>query len=173
MSRTSWGLAAIAAVSAIALPACAPDDAGSAENEAAGTESGTVSLVSDEIADMTVKVYKSPACGCCEAWVEHLRAAGFEVEVEDTNALAAVKAEQGVPAALQSCHTAVVGDYVFEGHVPVEDMVSFLQEAPDARGLAVPGMPVGSPGMEQGDRVDPYDVIMFDESGSRVYRSHR
>jgi len=118
-------------------------------------------------------VYKSPACGCCESWIEHLREAGFDVEVEDTNDLAAVKAEQGVPASLSSCHTAVAGGYVFEGHIPVEDIVAFLEETPDARGLAVPGMPIGSPGMEQGDRVDPFDVILFDESGTRVYRSHR
>lgn len=169
MSRTSWSLTACVALSA-AMLGCAP---GAAESGAADAGSSQVALVSGAIADMTVTVYKSPACGCCESWVGHLREAGFDVEVHDTNDLAAVKAEQGVPAGLYSCHTAVVGDYVFEGHIPVEDMVSFLEEQPDARGLAVPGMPVGSPGMEQGDRVDPYDVILFDESGSRVYRSHR
>lgn len=172
MSRTSFGLAVCIAVSLTAL-GCAPGEAGSAESGAAETGGSEATLVSGEISDMTVTVYKSPACGCCESWVEHLRAAGFDVEVEDTNDLAAVKAEAGVPAGLQSCHTATVGDYVFEGHIPVEDIVSFLEEKPDARGLAVPGMPIGSPGMEQGDRVDPYDVILFDGSGTRVYRSHR
>lgn len=172
MSRTSWGSAAVLAVS-MSVFACAPGEAGSAEAGAAGAASGEVSLASGDVADMTVTVYKSPACGCCGSWVEILREAGFDVEVQDTDALAAVKAEHGVPATLQSCHTAVVGDYVFEGHIPVEDIVAFLEEEPDAKGLAVPGMPIGSPGMEQGDRVDPYDVIAFGDFGTRVYRSHR
>ena len=83
-----------------------------------------------------------------------------------------VKAEIGVPAALQSCHTAVIDDYFFEGHIPIETIVRFMEEKPDAKGLAVPGMPVGSPGMEMGGRVDPYDVIVFDAAGNRaVYES--
>lgn len=177
MSRTSSSLAAVLAVSVAAF-GCTPGEAGSAESGAAETASAEpgsaeVSLASTDVADMTMTVYKSPACGCCQNWVELLREAGFDVEVEDTNSLAAIKAEHGVPAALQSCHTAVVGDYVFEGHIPVEDIVAFLEEEPDATGLAVPGMPVGSPGMEQGNRVDPYDVIAFDDSSTRVYRSHR
>jgi len=172
MSRTSWSLAACVAVS-IAAVGCGPGGAESAESDSVEAEPGEVALVSGEIADMTLKVYKSPTCGCCANWIEHIRKAGFEVEVEDTNDIAAVKAEAGVPAALQSCHTTVVGDYVFEGHVPVEDVIAFLEEKPDATGLAVPGMPVGSPGMESGDRVDPYDVILFDEHSTRVYRSHR
>ncbi len=102
-----------------------------------------------------------------------MREAGFDVEVVDTDQLAQVKLEQGVPASLQSCHTAVIGDYVFEGHVPPGTILRFLKEKPEARGLAVPGMPAGSPGMEMGGRVDPYDVVQFDGLRSEVYESHR
>jgi hypothetical protein len=120
MSRTRWSLgASLAAVIALG---CAADA------EQGRTEGMQATLVSGELANAVVHVYKSPSCGCCASWVEHLRSAGFTVEVEDTDALAAVKAEVGVPPALQSCHTATVGDYVFEGHVPVEDMVRFLEE---------------------------------------------
>jgi len=124
-------------------------------------------------ANLSIKVYKSPTCGCCANWIEHLRAAGFQVEVEDSDAMAMVKAEAGVPAALQSCHTAMIDDYFFEGHVPAETIVRFMEERPDAKGLAVPGMPVGSPGMEMGGRVDPYDVVLFNGESTTVYESRR
>lgn len=125
-----------------------------------------------EGADALVRVHKSPTCGCCTAWVGHLRDAGFRVEVEDTNDLPAVKREAGVPFDLQSCHTAVVEGYVVEGHVPAEDVRRLLAERPEVRGLAVPGMPVGSPGME-GPNPQPYDVIAFREDGSReVFASY-
>ena len=122
-----------------------------------------------------VKVYKSPTCGCCTDWIAHLQEHGFAVEVVDTNDMATIKAALGVPAEMGSCHTAEIGDYVVEGHVPADDLKSFLAEAPDARGLAVPGMPVGSPGMEvEGRAADPYDVVVFGNDGSAsVYRSHR
>ncbi|WP_420632823.1 DUF411 domain-containing protein [Candidatus Palauibacter sp.] len=120
----------------------------------------------------TIKVYKSPTCGCCALWVDHMREAGFELDVEDTLDMVGVKLDAGLPLQLQSCHTALVGDYVFEGHIPADVIARFLAEAPSARGLAVPGMPIGSPGMEFGDRVDPYDVIQFDAEGSTsVYES--
>ncbi|MCG8466828.1 MAG: DUF411 domain-containing protein [Gemmatimonadetes bacterium] len=122
----------------------------------------------------TVKVYKTPTCGCCAVWVEHMQEAGFEVEVEDTNDIAAVKAEAGLPPQLQSCHTSFIGDYAFEGHIPAQTIARFLAEKPDVKGLAVPGMPVGSPGMEMGDRVDPYDVLAWSEGGqTSVYESFR
>ena len=108
-----------------------------------------------------MEVYKSPWCGCCGAWVEHMRAAGFDVRVTEVEELDPVKARYGVAPDLQSCHTAVIDGYVVEGHVPAREVARLLQERPAATGLAVPGMPVGSPGMEQGARKDPYPVILF------------
>lgn len=123
-----------------------------------------------------VKVFKSPTCGCCTDWVTHLREAGFAVEVVDTDELGAIKTALGIPPQMGSCHTAEIGDYVVEGHVPADDIKSLLAEAPEGvRGLAVPGMPVGSPGMEvPGRAADPYDVVALEDGGSTsVYRSYR
>lgn len=117
-------------------------------------------------------VYKDPNCGCCEQWVAHVKAAGFVVTVRDTADMQTVKASLGVPDALGSCHTARVGTYTIEGHVPADLIKKLLAEKPVARGLAVPGMPIGSPGMEQGNRKDPYDVLLFDKAGkTKVYAS--
>ncbi len=121
---------------------------------------------------MAVTVYKSPSCGCCGNWVEYMREAGFTVAVVDQDDLTDVKKRLGVSGDLQSCHTATVGGYVLEGHVPVEDVKRLLAERPEVVGLAVPGMPMGSPGME-GMRKDPYDVVSFDRAGKReVFASH-
>jgi len=109
-------------------------------------------------------VFASPTCGCCGAWVDHMRKNGFEVRVEHRNDLLAVKRELGVTPELSSCHTAVVGGYVVEGHVPADLVRRLLEERPDVAGLAVPGMPVGSPGME-GPRSEPYRVLAFDAEG--------
>jgi hypothetical protein len=120
-----------------------------------------------------VEVYKTPTCGCCGKWVEHLRADGFTVRVTDLNDLSGVKKTRGVPAQLQSCHTATVGDYVIEGHVPAEDVRRLLKERPAVAGIAVAGMPIGSPGMEVNDIVHPYNVMAFDKQGkARVFASH-
>lgn len=113
----------------------------------------------------TVTVYQSPTCGCCSKWVDHLRANGFEVTAEHRTDMSVVKAELGVPYRLTSCHTARVGDYVVEGHVPADDIKRLLRDRPPVAGLTVPGMPVGSPGMEQGARQDPYDVLAFTDGG--------
>ncbi|MEZ4421975.1 MAG: DUF411 domain-containing protein [Gemmatimonadota bacterium] len=118
-------------------------------------------------------VYKTPTCGCCSAWVDHLREAGFEVETRDLNDLSAIKADLGVDPRLQSCHTGVIDGYVVEGHVPAADIARMLSEKPEIAGLAVPGMPMGSPGME-GPRTDPYDVLSFEHDGTvSVFESHR
>lgn len=113
-----------------------------------------------------VTVHKSPYCGCCTKWVEHLRAEGFEVEVIATDDMGPVKQRVGIPPAKGSCHTAEVGGYFVEGHVPADDIKRLLAERPAARGLTVPGMPAGSPGMETPDgRVQPYTVELIDGEG--------
>jgi len=115
-----------------------------------------------------IKVWKDPNCGCCSGWVEHLRRSGFEVTAIDTADLAAIKTELGVPAALASCHTAKLDTYVIEGHVPAAAIRRLLAERPTALGLAVPGMPVGSPGME-GGTPQAYDVVLFQAQSTTVY----
>ena len=116
-----------------------------------------------------VVVSKDPTCGCCNGWVEHLRGAGFTVTVTDTDRINAVKKRHGVPDDLASCHTAEVGGYVLEGHVPAAEVKRLLAERPQARGLAVPGMPMGSPGMEMDGMTETYEVILFGPSGRRTY----
>ena len=113
-----------------------------------------------------MQVYKSATCGCCGKWVEHLRANGFKVTVTEVSSVAEYRTKLGVPNNLASCHTGVVNGYAVEGHVPAREIKKMLEENPKAVGLAVPGMPVGSPGMERGYRVDPYDVLLFDKDGS-------
>lgn len=122
-----------------------------------------------------VEVWKDPDCGCCKDWVSHLEANGFQVKVHDSGNTAA-RARLRVPDKLGSCHTAQVGGYALEGHVPARDIHQLLKERPKAVGLAVPGMPVGSPGMdgpEYGGRKDPYDVLLVLEDGnSRIYQPY-
>ncbi|MES9844318.1 MAG: DUF411 domain-containing protein [Candidatus Sedimenticola sp. 6PFRAG5] len=121
--------------------------------------------------DHNIVVYKSPTCGCCKEWVKHLKNNGFSVEVHNQQNVAPIKRELGVPARLQSCHTAKVGDYVIEGHVPADLISKLLVEKPKIKGLAVPGMPMGSPGME-GSRKDDYDIVTFSENGrTSIYAS--
>lgn len=109
----------------------------------------------------TMVVYKSPTCGCCVKWGEHMENAGFEVESRDMSDMSSIKEELGVPQVASSCHTAVVGGYIVEGHVPVRYVQQLLKEKPDISGIAVPGMPIGSPGME-GPNAKPYEVVTFD-----------
>jgi hypothetical protein len=114
-------------------------------------------------------VYKSPTCGCCTAWIEHVQQAGFRCTVRDLADLSEVKTSFGIPRALESCHTAQIGGYLVEGHVPADLIEKMLREKPTARGLAVPGMPIGSPGME-GGTPERYQVLLFDRAGgTRVY----
>lgn len=121
-----------------------------------------------QAAEMTV--YKSPYCGCCKDWIKHVEAAGYAVKVLDKEDMDGIKEILKVPEPAQSCHTAVVGDYIIEGHVPAADIDRLLRERPEARGLAVPGMPAGSPGMEVPDTpADPYTVFLFDDDGASVY----
>jgi hypothetical protein len=115
-------------------------------------------------------VTKDPSCGCCRAWAEHVRGAGFPVEIVESAEVGRLKARLGVPQDLAGCHTAEVGGYVVEGHVPAAAIRRLLAERPAATGLAVPGMPVGSPGMEMpGMAADVYDVVLFGPKGEAVF----
>lgn len=117
-------------------------------------------------------VYLTPTCGCCAKWVTHLEENGFETTVHIQKDLTPVKERHGVPTSLESCHTAIVDGYVIEGHVPADDVKRLLEEELQATGIAVPGMPIGSPGMEQGDRKDHYEVILFGNATQEVFAEH-
>jgi hypothetical protein len=183
-------LTAGAAALALAIAGCAPSaqsstDAASAAAERGGARMdaretalrsppGVLIPASREAGLPNVVVHKSPSCGCCGAWVDHMRDAGFPVEVRDADNLEPVKSRLGVPYGKGSCHTAEVDGYFVEGHVPAEDIKRLLAERPDVRGLALPGMPIGSPGMESPDgRVQPYTVEVVAEDGStQAYARH-
>lgn len=120
-----------------------------------------------------VEVFRNPSCGCCGAWAEHLQAAGFDVKITAVEDTSVVRKRHGLPERLRSCHTAVVAGYVVEGHVPANDIKKLLAMRPLAIGLAVPGMPAGSPGMEAGSRRDRYQVLLVDKQGrEQVFAAH-
>lgn len=119
-----------------------------------------------------VTMHRDPSCGCCGGWADHLRAAGFPVTTVETSRLNAVKAKFGVPNDLWSCHTAEVGGYIIEGHVPVAAVEKLLAQRPAAQGLAAPGMPIGSPGMEGGEP-ETFEVILFGAQGTRTFGRYR
>ncbi len=137
------------------------------------TASATPTAHGDAARDtFTVTTWKSPTCGCCKAWVEHMEQSGFRVVAIDTSDVDAVKRRHGVRPEHGSCHTATVGGYVLEGHVPAADVRRLLAERPNVTGLAVPGMPQGSPGMETGMK-DPYEVLAFTRGGATsVFARH-
>ncbi len=168
----------VLATALLALPvaACAepPDD----QHDASGGEAArqydpsAAAAPGDKTFTRHLLVNKTPWCGCCTLWAEQAEEAGFDVETREIDNLAPVKDALGVPATHASCHTAEIGGYVIEGHVPFDDIKRLLKEAPDARGLAVPGMPIGSPGMEQGERRQAYDVYLIDNEGNTAVYSH-
>jgi hypothetical protein len=120
----------------------------------------------------TITVYKDPSCGCCKKWIEHLVKNGYRVDAKDTPNMTEIKRTLGVPEALTACHTAVVNGYLIEGHVPAADIDRLLEQKPRVAGLAVPGMPAGSPGME-GMGTQRYQVLTFDKNGkTKVFASH-
>lgn len=122
------------------------------------------------MAGETIQVYKSPTCGCCTKWVEHLEAAGLEVEATNVDDLNRIKEKHEIPRHLRSCHTALVGDYIIEGHVPASDIKRLLEQQPDVRGLAVPGMPRGVPGMAG---TGGFEVLSFGPAGgTKHYADH-
>ena len=129
-------------------------------------------VVAESAKKPTITVYKDPGCGCCKAWVEHLRKNGYTVVAKDTPDMSEIKGALGVPEAVTSCHTAVVNGYLIEGHVPAADIDRLLAKKPHIAGLGVPGMPMGSPGME-GPSSQHYKVLGFDKSGkTSVFASH-
>jgi hypothetical protein len=113
----------------------------------------------------SVTMYKQVGCGCCSIWAEHLRKAGFKVSSVELPDMNRIKTTYGVPAAIHTCHTALVDNYVIEGHVPIDAIEKLLKERPAIAGIGVAGMPLGSPGMESGSRKDPYEVVAFDRAG--------
>jgi hypothetical protein len=136
------------------------------------TRSETQKPASAQTTAGEVVMYKNAGCQCCTKWAGHMERAGFSVTEKPTRKLAAIKSDQGVPYNMGACHTALIGDYVVEGHVPVADVQRLLNEKPDAKGLAVPGMPAGSPGMES-PNPEPYKVYLIGEDGSQsVYAQH-
>jgi hypothetical protein len=122
-------------------------------------------------APFVITVYKDPSCGCCKKWVKHLTASGFVVMPHDVENIDEIKRTMNVPKALQACHTAIVGHYIVEGHVPADVIKKLVAEKPAVLGIAVPGMPTGSPGMEvEGEPAEHYNVVAFDRNGAtRVY----
>jgi hypothetical protein len=149
----------------LALTGCSLAQSPSAQKEAHTAEQ--VAVTSE------ITVFRSPTCGCCGLWIEHMEAAGFTVKDNLTEDMTAIKKQYGLPANLASCHTTIADGYVIEGHIPAEDVQRLLAEKPDIAGIAVPGMPIGSPGMESGDYVEPYTVFSFQEDGATdVFAEH-
>ena len=135
---------------------------------------GATSAQRQALQGPTVQVYKTSTCGCCLNWVKHLQANGFATRVTEFENLSEIKAKHSIPGPVRACHTATVDGYVIEGHVPAADVRRLLKERPAVLGLAVPGMPIGSPGMEVPNvRPRPYNVMSFDRDGQlKVYSSH-
>jgi len=138
------------------------------------TEQAVTELSAPTATNLDMNIYKSPTCGCCGDWVTHVSQAGFVTRSYDINNLTQLKAEKGLKPEYRSCHTAVSKEgYIFEGHVPAKFIQQFLAEQPEgALGLSVPGMPVGSPGMEMGDRYDSYNVLQINLDGTAQIYAH-
>lgn len=163
----------------LAMAACAAADTAHTDdpaNRAAvrAQEPASVQMAAVATALPPMTVRKHPACGCCSVWIEHMRRAGFSVTEENIEDMAPTKVAAGVPTTMGSCHTAHVGGYFIEGHVPAEDVLRLLRERPDAKGLAVSGMPMGSPGMEHPDGVvQPYTVhLVLSDGSTREFSRH-
>lgn len=163
----------LAVVTAFALSACTKGEELPEAVVASPAANPAVSVASATSATgIPIKVYKDPNCGCCKEWVKHLEGNGFIVETMDMPDLSAVKDKHGVRPEMEACHTAVVGGYTIEGHVPADVILKLLKEKPAIAGLAVPGMPMGSPGME-GATKEKYDVLTFDRAGRTTVYAQR
>ena len=170
MHRPSVTAIPLAVATVLSLSACSPAAMPAAPADAVATalvEAQPEKNRADTGALPRVEVFKSPSCGCCSGWVDHLREAGFAVEVHEIDALEPLRKQLGVPYGKGSCHTARVDGYVIEGHVPAADIQRLLAERPNVRGLVLPGMPIGSPGMEAADgHVQAYTVERVENDGS-------
>ncbi len=169
----AWRVAASGALMTALLAGCGSPEA--VRNEVATDEvPATQSQATAPTKAEVITVYRDPNCGCCSLWAERARKAGYDVRMADRPDMASIKQSHGVPTELASCHTSLVGGYVIEGHVPVEDVERLLRERPtNIKGIAVAGMPTGSPGMESPDGTkEPFEVVAFGADGrTRIYRS--
>jgi len=176
MRKCAYHLPMTTLLTALALSACARSDAMPVALAAA--EASVASVATASAARTTglppMTVHKHESCGCCGLWIDHMQAAGFEVQVRNVSDVSAIKTQLGVPAEMASCHTAEIAGYFIEGHVPAADVKRLLAEKPDARGLALPGMPLGSPGMEHPTgRSQAYAVALVSRDGSTTdYSQH-
>jgi len=162
-ARLALVLSASAAVAGLAL---------AAGRAPASASAATVAAALAEAPPLEITVYRSPSCGCCKAWATHLEQNGFTVKQVELDDLSEIKAQAGITQRLASCHTAIIGRYAIEGHVPAADIKRLVAGKPEVAGLTAPGMPSGSPGMENG-RKDPYDVLAFTRDGkTTVWASH-
>jgi hypothetical protein len=133
----------------------------------------SLSLAADVDDSLEMTVYHSSTCSCCLKWLEHVKQNGFKIKDVVTDDMQSIKAKHGVPQRLSSCHTAVLNGYVIEGHIPAGDIQKLLQAKPKIAGIAAPGMPMGSPGMEMGGRASPYQVVSFDSGNNwQIFASH-
>lgn len=164
---------ALACTLTLATPACSATTP-AVGKEHATDETGAIASATVPAALPEMTVHKHASCGCCNVWIEHMRQAGFVVRTRDVPDMGPVKDAAGVPTSMGSCHTAHVGGYFVEGHVPAEDVLRLLRERPEAKGLAVPGMPLGSPGMEHPDGiVQPYAVhLVLSDGSTREFNRH-
>jgi hypothetical protein len=133
-----------------------------------GADAGARAVAEAEVAYPEIVVYKGPQCGCCEKWADHLVEAGFEVKVKEVADMDQIKAKHGIRPHLETCHTAIADGYIIEGHVPAASVKRLFDERPDVAGIVVPGMPMGSPGMEEGppENYEHYSVLTFDDQGA-------
>lgn len=166
--KHSRGILALIAAASLATGCAREDNAGAAvlpdENARVASVAAAAPPAAPSLPAIPIKVFKDPNCGCCVKWVDHLKEHGFAVETMDMPDMSLLKKKYAITGELQSCHTAVVGDYVIEGHVPADVILKMLKDKPAIAGLAVPGMPMGSPGMEGATR-ERYDVLTFDRAG--------
>lgn len=170
------GIAAIAIIGSIFLPLNTPSHA--SENHQNHKNKSTIVSVWDKATvnysgSKKITVYRSPSCGCCGGWITHMKKQGFEVTDIKTDNIDAIKEKNNLPPQLASCHTAIINGYVMEGHIPADDIKRFLTQKPSMKGLAVAGMPIGSPGMESDKIKQPFDVVAFNNKEIKVFNSHK